>query len=189
MFSGGSQGSGVSSISDISCVLLMNACPCGYLFDEEKECKCTPLQIQRYLGRISGPFLDRLDIHIEISRPKFNDLESAPNGESSPVIKKRVEKARLIQQKRIQEHDIDENIINSNSHIPASVVQKICQVTVDGKQMLKHAFSSLNLTARSYNKILKVARTIADLAGQDLIDTEHIAEAIQYRSLERKLWR
>lgn len=169
-------------------IAAMNPCPCGFLTDEERECNCTPLQIRRYLNRVSGPFLDRLDIHIEVPRPLFSELESEPDGESSPTIRKRVQKAREIQTKRLAELNIDPSQMSCNAHMGAPVINQTCQTTKEGRSLMKEAFERLKLTARSHSKILKVARTIADLAECENIDTLHIAEAIQYRSLERKLW-
>jgi len=180
--------SSVSYPARIMLIAAMNPCPCGFLTDEERECSCTPLQVQRYLGRISGPFLDRLDIHIEVPRPRFSELESTPDGETSQNIRERVQKAREIQQRRLLELGLSKPGVNCNAHMTAAMVQETCRPTPEGRTLLEEAFHRLKLTARSHGKILKVARTIADLAGSEIIDAVHIAEAIQYRSLERKLW-
>lgn len=180
--------SSVSYPARIMLIAAMNPCPCGFLTDEERECSCTPLQIQRYLGRISGPFLDRLDIHIEVPRPRFSELESAPDGETSQNIKERVQQTRKIQQERLKSCGLAQAGVSCNAHMTAPMIQQTCYTTRDGRALLEDAFHRLKLTARSHGKILKVARTIADLAGSEIIDTLHIAEAIQYRSLERKLW-
>lgn len=165
-------------------VASMNPCPCGYLGDPTHECSCTQGQIDKYLGKISGPLLNRIDIQIEVSPVKYEDLKNNINEESSCEIKKRIIKARIIQQKRY------ENIgIITNSELSGKYISKYCKTNKESDQLLKDAFERLGLSARAYNKILKVARTIADLEQSDNIETKHIAEAIQYRSLDRKYWR
>lgn len=178
----------ISYPARIMMVASMNPCPCGYFADEKKECKCTPLQIQRYLGKISGPFLDRLDIHIEVPRPHFSELDSNPDGESSRAIKNRVEAARQRQRERLKETISENTGITCNAHLTAPLLRKMCRLSREGRKLLKDAFERLNFTARTHGKILKMALTIADLAGSEVVDTIHIAEAIQYRSLERKIW-
>ncbi len=179
--------SSVSYPARIMLVAAMNPCPCGFLTDEERECSCTPPQVQRYLGRISGPFLDRLDIHIEVPRPLFSELESPPDGDTSQDIRKKVQNAREFMQQRLEKLGL--NIpLNCNAHMTSKMLQQVCRPTAEGKNLLQDAFSRLKLTARSHGKVLKVARTIADLAGSEEIDAVHVAEAIQYRNLERKLW-
>lgn len=162
----------------------MNPCPCGYLGDPTHECKCSQNQIDKYLGKISGPLLNRIDIQIEVSPVKYDDLKNEKQEESSVEIKKRIVKARLIQQERYKELGIITNSELSGKHI-----SKYCKVNKESEQLLKDAFEKLGLSARAYNKILKVARTIADLEENEHIETKHIAEAIQYRSLDRKYWR
>ncbi|MEG6615340.1 ATP-binding protein [Peptococcaceae bacterium 1198_IL3148] len=162
----------------------LNPCPCGYYGDKSKECSCSPVQIQRYLRRLSGPLLDRIDMHVEITRVEFSDLEKAEPGEASALIKERVEKARAIQRQRFAN---SKPTVTCNAQMPASLVRKHCRATSEAKALLKTAFKQLNLSARSHDKLLKVARTIADLAGSDSIEASHMAEALQYRSLEN-MW-
>lgn len=156
-----------------------NPCPCGYFGDKLKDCCCTPHQIQRYLRRLSGPLLDRIDMHIEVSRVEFSDLENNQPGESSAIIKTRVEQARNIQRQRLQKHQA---AVSCNAHMPVALVRKYCIASVEAKLLLKTAFKQLQLSARSHDKILKVARTIADLDGCENINNLHMAEALQYRN-------
>ncbi|MDP2891793.1 MAG: YifB family Mg chelatase-like AAA ATPase [Bacillota bacterium] len=161
----------------------MNPCPCGNFGSKEKECRCTPLQIQRYLGRISGPLLDRIDIQIEMGAVSFSHLSSGGDGESSETIKKRVDAARNRQLERFREESI-----YFNTQMDNRLISKYCKLDEESKALLKKAFAALNMSARAYGRILKVARTIADLAGSEDITASYIAEAIQYRSLDRKYW-
>lgn len=161
-------------------VAAMNPCPCGYFMDKQRECTCTPYQVQRYMGRISGPLVDRIDIHLEIPRPEYHELSSAEKGESSAEIKSRVEQAREIQRLRFS----DAKII-CNSHMRAREVRQYCRLGRAAASLLKTVFKQLNLSARSHERILKVSRTIADLAGSEEILLEHVAEAVQYRRLDR----
>lgn len=164
-------------------VASMNPCPCGYYGSEEKQCSCKPEQIKKYMSRISGPLLDRIDIHIEVNKVKYNQLEQKEKNETSQEIRKRVNRARQIQLERYQKYHIF-----SNSELTPKLIEKFCQLNNESKQILETAFYKLNLSARAYNKILKVARTIADLDNCKQIEEKHIAEAIQYRSLDRKYW-
>lgn len=157
----------VSYPARIMLIAAMNPCPCGFLTDEERECNCTPLQIRRYLGRISGPFLDRLDIHIEVSRPRFSELESPPDGETSQTIRERVQRARKIQQERLSQLGPADKGVSCNAHMTVPMIQQTCNTTPDGRALPEDAFHRLKLTARSHGKILKVARTIADIAGSE----------------------
>ncbi|MTI79896.1 MAG: YifB family Mg chelatase-like AAA ATPase [Firmicutes bacterium] len=169
----------------IMLVASANPCPCGYYGDKTKECSCTPNQIQRYLRRLSGPLLDRIDMHIEISRVEFNELENDKPGESSASIKERVENARYIQRQRFSNNIA----VACNAQMPASLVRKHCNASQEARSLLRSAFKQLNLSARSHDKILKVARTIADLAGKfKTIEAQHMAEALQYRNLESELF-
>jgi len=165
-------------------VASMNPCPCGYLGDPTHECSCNQGQIDKYLGKISGPLLNRIDIQIEVSPVKYEDLKNTKEEESSSEIKKRIIKARMVQQKRY-----DGIGIMTNSELSGKYISKYCKVNKESDQLLKDAFERLGLSARAYNKILKVSRTIADLDDCENIETKHIAEAIQYRSLDRKYWR
>lgn len=160
----------------------MNPCPCGYYPDKEK-CNCSPIQIKRYLGKISGPLLDRIDLHVEARNINYYDLNEQKKPESSKSIKKRVTKAHKIQQKRYQDSKI-----YFNSMLGPVGIEKYCVLDDKGKEMIEMAFKKLDLSARAYHRILKVARTIADLDEQDNILENHLAEAIQYRSLDRKYW-
>ncbi len=164
-------------------VCAMNPCPCGFYGHPTKRCTCSNGAAQKYLSRVSGPLLDRIDIHIEVPAVDFEKLSSKDKGESSAEIRQRVEAARKIQQKRLQGTGI-----SSNAHLPAGLTKEICVTTEKANNLLKGAFDKLGLSARAYDKILRVARTIADLDGSEFIDIPHIAEAIQYRSLDRKFW-
>ncbi len=158
----------------------MNPCPCGYATDPTKECSCTPLQIQRYLARISGPLLDRIDIHVDVPPLKQRELTGEPSGEPSSVIRERVRRARLTQQERFRRSKI-----YCNAHMSTRHIRKHCQPTDEARNLLERAMERLGLSARAYDRILKVALTIADLESAAEIRAEHIAEAIQYRSLDR----
>ena len=165
-------------------VASMNPCPCGNFNHPEKKCVCSPNAIQRYLGKISEPLLDRIDIHIEVTPVNFEQMVSEVKTESSKQIRERVIKAREIQQERFKEY----TNIHSNAMMPPAMVQKICEVDRDSKLLLKIAMEKLGLSARAYDKILKTARTIADLAGEEKIKSHHVAEAIQYRTLDKDYW-
>lgn len=168
--------------ADFSLIGSMNPCPCGY-FGSDIECTCTPLQIQRYLGRISGPLLDRMDLHIEIPRVTYEQLRDRVSGETSTSMRQKVDEAREIQKKRFSRYKI-----NLNSQMRSRDIKKFCQLNEESERLLKNAFDKLNLSARGYDRILKVARTIADLEHSQDIQLQHLAEALQYRSLDRKYW-
>ncbi len=161
----------------------MNPCQCGYYGSKEKKCSCKPEQIKKYRNRISGPLLDRIDIHIEVNHIKYNELEQKGKIETSQEIKKRVNQARKIQLERYQEYQVF-----SNAELTSKLIDQFCKLDIKSKQILEMAFDRLGLSARAYNKILKVARTIADLEACEKIQEKHLAEAIQYRSLDRKYW-
>lgn len=161
----------------------MNPCQCGYYGSKEKQCTCKAEQIRKYRERISGPLLDRMDIHIEVNKVEYNQLEKKEKIETSEEIRKRVNQAREIQIERYREYHIF-----SNSELTPKLIEKFCKLNHESKQILETAFQKLKLSARAYHKILKVARTIADLEGSTQIQESHIAEAIQYRSLDRKYW-
>jgi len=165
-------------------VASMNPCPCGYFNHPEKECVCAPGVVQKYLNKISGPLMDRIDIHVEVTPVSFNELSSDRKSESSEVIRERVVNARKIQAERFK----DFPMLHSNAQMEAKMVQEICVITEQGRNLLNRAMQRLNLSARAYDRILKVSRTIADLAGSSEIKTEHLAEAIQFRSLDRENW-
>jgi magnesium chelatase family protein len=159
----------------------MNPCPCGYLTDPSHECTCTPLTVQKYMAKISGPLLDRIDIHIEVPAVKYTELSGQPAGEPSHAIQERVNIAREIQSERFKHR----KNIYCNAHMESKEIRKYCEIDEPSKELLRTAISKLGLSARAYDRILKVGRTIADLAGAENIQAEHIAEAIQYRSLDR----
>ncbi len=159
----------------------MNPCPCGYYGSETNQCRCTPAQIYKYLNKLSGPLMDRIDIHMEVDGVTYNELKSDSTAESSADIKKRVNKARAIQLERYKG-----NGIYSNSEMTPQMIQTYCKLDEESEDLLEEAFETLNLSARGHNRILKVARTIADLEGSKDIKIEHVAEAIGYRSLDKK---
>ncbi len=162
-------------------VTAMNPCPCGYLGDPLHPCSCTPLIIQRYRSRISGPLLDRIDIHIEVPAVKYRELADRSEGEGSQQISQRVEHSREIQRERFKGTKV-----HSNAQMTPRQIKKFCETDQAGERMLEMVTDRLGLSARTYNRILKVSRTIADLAGSAGITENHISEAIQYRSLDRK---
>lgn len=161
----------------------MNPCQCGYYGSQERKCSCKPEQIKKYVNRVSGPLLDRIDIHIEVNQIKYHQLESKGKTETSQEIRNRVNQARKIQIERYKEYHIF-----SNSKLTPKLIEKFCNLNTKSKQIVEAAFDKLGLSARAYNRILKVARTIADLDGSKEIQEKHLAEAIQYRSLDRKYW-
>ena len=165
-------------------VASMNPCPCGYYGAKDKECSCSQSEIARYMGKISGPLLDRIDIQIEVTPVKYQKLENEGETEKSETIKERVDKARKIQVERYKKYGI-----YSNAELTPKLTQIHCKLNEKSKKILQNAFERLGLSARAYERILKVARTIADLDGKEDIEAEHIAEAIQYRSLDRKYWK
>jgi magnesium chelatase family protein len=158
----------------------MNPCPCGSLGQLKSACRCSTTQIARYRSKISGPLLDRIDIHIEVPAARYQELSSNLPAESSAQIKKRVEKARAIQRERFK----DDGLL-CNAQMSHKQVRKFCLLGKEESELLKMAMTELNFGARAYDKILKVSRTIADLAGSENIKIEHLSEAIQYRSLDR----
>ena len=162
----------------------MNPCPCGYYNHPDKDCLCPPGMVQKYLNKISGPLLDRIDLHVEVTPVSFDELASKAKGENSASIRKRVIEARELQGERYKENAG----IHANAQMSTKQLQIYCKLNSESQQLLKMAMTKLDLSARAYDRILKVARTIADLEKSELITSEHIAEAIQYRSLDREGW-
>ena len=162
----------------------MNPCPCGYYNHPEKECTCPPGAVQKYLNKISGPLLDRIDLHVEVTPVPFSELSNTTKGEASAEIRERVIKAREIQTERYKETPE----VYANAQMSSKQLREICIISQAGEALLKKAMERLNLSARAYDRILKVSRTIADLAASEDIKVEHLAEAIQYRSLDREGW-
>ena len=160
-----------------------NPCKCGRFLDPSGQCTCTPRQIQQYLGKLSGPLLDRMDIHIEVASVKYKELDNGKEGEPSNIIRERVNKARKVQLDRYKGLRI-----YSNSQLQPALLNKYCKLDEKGKDLLKNAFEKLGLSARAHSRVLKVSRTIADMDGSEGINQRHLAEAIQYRSLDRKIW-
>ncbi|NJO24890.1 MAG: YifB family Mg chelatase-like AAA ATPase [Bacteroidia bacterium] len=165
-------------------VASMNPCPCGFYNHPDKECTCPPGAVQKYLNKISGPLLDRIDLHVEVTPVPFSELSSQKVGEPSSSVRERVIKAREIQAERFK----DQQGMYSNAQISSKLLKEICVLNTVGQNLLKAAMDKLNLSARAYDRILKVSRTIADLSQSTDIKPEHVAEAIQYRSLDREAW-
>jgi magnesium chelatase family protein len=163
-------------------VAAMNPCPCGFFTDPQKECTCTPLHIQRYRSKVSGPLLDRIDIQVEVPGLRYQELASKDAGEKSDVIRARVNAARSIQLQRFHKTKI-----HANAQMGSKDIKRHCTVKDDAEKLLETAINKLGLSARAYSRVLKVGRTIADLAGSENIEASHIAEAIQYRSLDRRM--
>jgi magnesium chelatase family protein len=170
--------------SSFMLIASMNPCPCGYYNHPDKDCTCPPGAVEKYLNRVSGPLLDRIDLHVEVTPVSFDQISSTRKNESSAEIRERVVRARNIQIERFKNHPD----IHSNAMMPAEMVKEVCQIDEAGKTLLKKAMERLGLSARAYDRILKVSRTIADLSGSEHIRNEQLAEAIQYRSLDRENW-
>lgn len=165
-------------------VASMNPCPCGYFNHPEKDCVCAPGVVQKYLNKISGPLLDRIDIHVEVTPVSYNELAAERISEKSELVRERVIKARMIQETRYEK-----NVgVHCNAQISSKQLREVCKIDENGNQLLKTAMEKLGLSARAYDRILKVARTVADLEESANIETNHLAEAIQYRSLDRESW-
>jgi magnesium chelatase family protein len=160
-------------------VAAMNPCPCGFYGDPKRECRCSPSMITKYRNKISGPLLDRIDIHVEVPAVKYKEMAGDATGEPSEKIRARVEYARVVQRERFG---------HCNARIAPKEIKEHCRLDDECQQLLKMAMTELNLSARAYDRILKVSRTIADLDRSESIQSQHISEAIQYRSLDRQLW-
>ncbi|MGN1328142.1 MAG: YifB family Mg chelatase-like AAA ATPase [Eubacterium sp.] len=173
----------VSYPSNIMLIAAMNPCPCGFYGHPTKECSCTDAAKKRYMDKISGPILDRIDIHIEVAPVEYEQLSGKGNEEKSEQIKDRVNKARAIQQKRFKGTNV-----SCNAKMTPKMTKEFCVLSDDANALLKASFEKLGLSARAYDKILRIARTIADLDGAENIEISHVAEALQYRSLDRKYW-
>ncbi|MBQ8539948.1 MAG: YifB family Mg chelatase-like AAA ATPase [Clostridia bacterium] len=169
--------------ANVMLVCAMNPCRCGYYGDKNKKCRCSESDVAKYLNKVSGPMLDRIDIQLEAKSVNYDDLQK-PKGESSAALRERIEKARAIQQERYKNESV-----TCNADLSGYLVEKYCVLGEDEKALLENAFKTMTLSARAYTRILKVARTIADLDGRENIDTMDIAEAIGYRSLDKKLWK
>lgn len=165
-------------------IAAMNPCPCGFYNHPEQECVCAPGVVQKYLNKISGPLLDRIDIHVEVVPVPFDEIASDNRGEKSTEVRERVVTARKIQEERYAE----KNGIHCNAQMSSKILRQICKIDTAGQTLLKNAMEKLSLSARAYDRILKVSRTVADLDGSESIKTEHLAEAIHYRSLDRETW-
>ncbi len=165
-------------------VAAMHPCPCGYYNHPTQECSCPPGHVQKYLNKVSGPLMDRIDIHIEVVPVPFSELSEMQAGEKSEIVRNRVIKARQLQEERYR----DEEAVYCNAQMPTRLLKIHSDPGNHGRVLLKSAMEKLNLSARAYDRILKVARTIADLDGKEKIMTEHLAEAINYRSLDRENW-
>ncbi len=164
-------------------VAAMNPCPCGYFGHPARKCICSGKQARSYINRISGPLLDRFDIHVEVAPVEYSHLSSSAKEESSAAIRERVQAAREIQYRRFRGTDI-----TCNARITADIFHEVCPITDDGNELMKNVFEKMGLSARAYDRIVKVARTIADMDGEEVIGKKHIAQAVQFRSLDRKYW-
>jgi magnesium chelatase family protein len=162
----------------------MNPCPCGYYGSTVRECRCGPVVVQKYRQRISGPLLDRIDIHVEVPAVELRELRSKEAGESSASILARVERARAIQTERFKK----ERGVYTNSAMGPRLIKKHCELAADAAQELEQAMLSMNLSARAHDRILKVARTLADLAGREGITMDDVFAAVQFRTLDRNMW-
>src|SRR5690348_8595949 len=156
----------------------MHACACGFYGDATRECRCTPALIQRYLGKISGPLLDRIDIHVEVPAVPYQELRGNSASETSAEIRSRIECARAVQQARGYD----------NARMPTPMIRKLCVLDDSGERTLEMAVRRMGLSARAHDRILKVARTVADMEGAERLAAKHVAEAVQYRSLDRSYW-
>lgn len=166
-------------------VAAMNPCPCGYFTDSHKSCQCSSYQIQKYLSKISGPLLDRIDLHMEVPRLDYEHLSRKRKGEPSSMIKKRVLQTRTVQEKRFKEKDAH---MQYNAYMQSREIEMFCSLSPEAEELFKTAILELGISARAYDKILKISRTIADLDSSEIIESHHLSEAVGYRCLDRNLW-
>ena len=169
--------------SRVMLVAAMNPCPCGYFGHPTRPCTCTQQAIERYLQKVSGPLLDRIDLHVEVAPVAYDDLARDEGGESSAAIRARVLAARAVQQRRYAGTGVF-----SNAALPSGMLREACRLTPPAAAVLKSAFERMGLSARAYDRVLRVSRTIADLEDSALIEAQHVSEAVQYRNLDRKYW-
>jgi magnesium chelatase family protein len=169
--------------ADFILVAALNPCPCGFFGHPKRECRCSLVQVQRYRNRISGPLLDRIDIQIEVPAVEYREIASKEQSESSAAVRERV-----IQVRKRQAERYSRSKTRCNARMSSKMIRAYCQLDEAGEGMLRMAMQELNLSARAYDRILKLGRTIADLAGVDQISAEHVGEAIQYRTMDRNLW-
>ena len=165
-------------------VAALNPCPCGYRNDPRRQCNCTPPQIEKYMGKISGPLLDRIDIHVEVPAAQFSELSSSKLGTSSDKIRSDVINARKAQAQRYSDATI-----RYNAQMSSRQIREYCPIPADCVELLKHAVNEMGLSARAHDKVLRLSRTIADLEGSAEIEFAHMSEAIQYRMLDRDIWK
>ena len=159
-------------------------CPCGYYGDLKRGCRCGVAVVLRYRQRISGPLLDRIDLHVDVPSVAYKELTTGDTGESSQMIRERVERCRAVQTERFK----TDKGINTNSAMTPRLIKKHCELDAEGGHFLEHSMGEMNFSARAHDRILKVARTLADLGGLDKISADNVLEAVQYRTLDRKLW-
>jgi magnesium chelatase family protein len=176
--------SSVTFPARIMLLAAMNPCPCGNYTHPKKRCRCTPHQIQNYLSKVSGPLLDRIDIHVEVPALEHKDLAHSPAGESSSQLREKVSRARAIQMERLKDHGL-----TTNAQMSGRLLKKFCTLDAQAEELLQSAMMEMGLSARGYTKVLKLSRTIADLEGSPNIRTEHVSEAVQYRNLDRTFWK
>ena len=167
-------------------IAAMNPCPCGYRGDPNRDCQCTVPQVERYMSKISGPLLDRIDIHLEVPAVQFGELSRRQAGTSSAVMQQQVRVARQIQHNRFRKKSSTGHMCNAR--MTSRDIRHYCQIDSSAMEILRSAASNLGLSARAHDKVLRVARTIADLDSTEIIESQHLSEAIQYRLLDRKLW-
>jgi magnesium chelatase family protein len=170
--------------SRLTLAVALNPCPCGYFNDARRQCLCTPLQIARYLAKISGPLLDRIDLQVEVAALSPDEITMTEPSEASSSIRERVEAARAVQRERFRR-----TAIRSNAEMSTRHLRRFCELDAPSRRLLLAAIERLGLSARAYDRILKVSRTIADLGGEEQINTSHVAEAVQYRALDRAYFR